>query len=339
MLKALKRVRPFLITYTGLRSLLDRLKYASGRIDASGGSTTTRMADAGLALERSVHYVQQVFADFNRYAQLDPAKVSGRHVAEIGPGDTLALGLLYLSWGASEYTGIDRFYPTRHLEHERRIYLALREALSAEQRQRFDDAVDLSQGVQFNSARIRCNYGVAAEECDRSLAHGSIDLLISRAVIQSIDLDRALPAMHRVLAPGGIMAHKIDFRDLGIFVVNGYHPLEFRTVSDPVYQWMIQGGDHPNRRHIPYYQRQLTQLGFTFQLLRTGIIDPQGVEYWRPLEPHVEQLVAGVHYQNSDVATVESIRPRLTPEFASLSVEDLLTGGIFLIAQKSGARS
>lgn len=329
MLKALKRFRPFLIAYTALRSAQARRRYESGDIGSIGGSTTVHRP-----LSESLDYIQRVFHDFNRYAGLNPDSVAGKRMAEIGPGDNLGLGLLYLAWGAATYTGLDRFFSEHDENRERDIYLGLRTTLGSSERARFDEAVDLSQGIRFNEAKIRYRYGVAAEDCDVTLGPNTADILLSRVVIQSVNLERAFPAMHNVLSPGGLMAHKLDFRDLGVFAQNGYHPLEFRTLEEDCYQWMIQGGDHPNRRHIPYYREFLTRHHYDFQLLRTGVISPEPPGFWRAVDPHTEELILGVHFSAEDVAWVESIRPRLIPEFRSLPAADLLSAGLFLVARK-----
>jgi SAM-dependent methyltransferase len=329
MLRALKRFRPFLIAYSALRNAQARRRYESGKIDSIGGSTTVHRP-----LDESLAYIYRVFSDFNQYAGLSPERVSGQRMAEIGPGDNLGIGLLYLAWGAASYTGLDRFYSVHDEAQERAIYLALREKLDPAERTRFDDAVNLGNGIQFNPSKIRYLYGHAAESCDEAIGPAQIDILLSRVVIQSVDLDQALPAMHRLLAPGGTMAHKIDFRDLGIFLPNGFHALEFRTLPDDTYLWMIQRGDHPNRRHLPYYREKLTALGYSFRLLRTGIITPTPPDHWKAIEPHTEDLQAGTHYSAEDVRYVESIRPRLIQEFRNLTVDDLLTAGVFLIASK-----
>ncbi|MDX2266463.1 MAG: hypothetical protein NW208_00020 [Bryobacter sp.] len=332
MLRALKRFRPFLIPYTALRNYQARRRYESGNIASVGGSTTVHRP-----LADSLAYIHQTFADFNQYANLSAASVAGKRMAEIGPGDNLGIGLLYLAWGAASYTGLDRFYSVHDEARERDIYLALRASLPADQQARFDQAVDLSHGVAFNESKIRYLYGHAAETCDQALGPATVDILLSRVVLQSVDIHNALPAMHRLLAPGGQMAHKLDFRDLGIFLPNGFHALEFRTIPEDTYQWMIQQGDHPNRRHLPFYESELRQLGYRFQLLRTGVISPAHPDFWKPVLPHTETLVPGQHYSPADLAYVESIRPRLQPEFRDLSPQDLLTAGIFLVAEKPSA--
>ena len=131
------------------------------------------------------------------------------------------------------------------------------------------------------------------------------------------------------------MAHKIDFRDLGIFLPNGFHPLEFRTLAEDAYQWMIQGGDHPNRRHLPYYENFLKTHGYRFSLLRSGIISSAPPDFWKPIEPHVEHLREGIDYTSRDLDFIEEIRPRLLDEFRHLPATDLLTAGVFLIAEKA----
>jgi hypothetical protein len=329
MLPSLKRFRPFLIGYSALRNAQARRRYERGHIESIGGATTVHRP-----LAESVSYIQRVFDDFNRYAHLSPERVAGRRMAEIGPGDNLGVGLLYLTWGAASYTGLDRFYSVHDEARERDIYLALRNTLPLDRRARFDDAVDLSSGIRLNEAKLRYLYGHAAESCDEALGPASVDILLSRVVIQSVNLDLAMPAMDRTLAAGGLMAHKIDFRDLGMFLPNGFHALEFRTLPEGVYQWMIQRGDHPNRRHLPYYSAALTRLNYRFELLRTGVITGKAPEFWKPVEPHREGLREGIDYSSEDAAYVERIRPRLIEEFRSLPAADLLAAGILLVAVK-----
>jgi SAM-dependent methyltransferase len=328
----IKRFRPTCIALVALRSYLDRKKYSGGDISALGGATTVHRP-----LADSVSYIQNSFADFNRYANLSPAHVSGKTMVELGPGDNLGIGLLYMAWGAASYTGMDRFYSTHDLAREKEIYLALRSTLNEEERHRFDDAVDLSAGVKFNEAKIRYHYGTAAEDCNQPLAAASVDIVLGRGVLQATDIHRALPAIQRLLKPGGLTCHKVELRDLGMFSHNGFHPLEFLTLNDSTYRWMVEGADRPNRRHIHDYRKLLSDLGFDATIRIACVIDPSLAGYpdaYREVLPHKERLVLGVDYNQSSLDLVRAIRPRLDPHFRELSDEELMAAGIFFTATK-----
>jgi hypothetical protein len=332
VLNLLKRQRAFCIGLIALRSYLDRKKYRGGDISAFGGATTVHRP-----LGESVSYIQDSFADFNRYAGLSPALVEGKSMVELGPGDNLGIGLLYLAWGASDFTGMDRFYSTHDAARERQIYLALRDTLSSAERIRFDEAVDLSGGIRFNESKIRYRYGAAAEDCDRDLSPGSVDILLGRGVLQATDIYRALPAIHRLLKPGGVTCHKVELRDLGMFSHNGYHPLEFLTLPDSTYRWMVEGADRPNRSHVHDYRAELVRLGFECVIRIACVIDPTLPGYpddYREVLPHKERLSLGEDYTEASIDLVRAIRPRLNSHFHSLSDEELMAAGIFFTAWK-----
>jgi hypothetical protein len=332
LIKPLKRIRPLCISLVALRSYLDRFRYESGDISALGGATTVHRP-----LGESITYLQHCFADFNQYAGLSPESVQGKTMVELGPGDNLGLGLLYLAWGADSYTGMDRFDTIHNRERERSLYLALRETLSTGQRTRFDEAIDLRSGVQMNPRRIRYLCGVAAEDCGKALEPESVDILLGRGVLQATDITKTLHSIHRLLKPGGITSHKVELRDLGMFSHNGYHPLEFLTIPEPVYRWMVEGADRPNRRHIHDYRRELNRLGFTSTIRIACVIDPTIPGFpnnYREVLPHKENIELGVDYNEHSLALVRAIRPRLNPHFQSLSDEELMAAGIFITAVK-----
>ncbi len=332
VLNLLKRNRSICIALVALRSYLDRRKYRSGDISSPGGATTVHRP-----LEESVGYLRACFEDFNRYAELSPEAVVGRHMVELGPGDNLGIGLLYIAWGAASYVGMDRFSAPHDVEREREIYLALRSTLDGEQRRRFDEAIDLSGGIQWNEKIIRYCYGAAAEDCDKFLPAGSVDIVLGRGVLQATDIQRALTAIHRLLKPGGLTCHKVELRDLGMFSKHGFHPLEFLTLPESQYRWMVEGADLPNRRHIHDYRRVLEELGFRSIIRIACVIDPTQPgfpEAYREVLPHKEALSAGVDYIPASLELATSIRPRLDPQFRGLSDDELMAAGIFFTAWK-----
>jgi hypothetical protein len=302
-----------------------------GKISSFSGSTTHR-----ITLEHSTAYQRQIFEDFRRYGKLGPAEIEGRTVLELGPGDNIGALLLFLADGAKRAWACDKFYSEHDKENEKQIYLRLREGLDDGQKRRFDDAVDLSGELRFNEERVSYAYGVGAQDADKLVPPGSIDILVSRGVLQEVyEIDRAFAGIDRLAAPGALMMHKIDLRDYGMFSSIGFHPREFLTVSDSFYHWMAYDTDKPNRRMMDYYRDKMKELGYTHEAYITSIIDLDG---YRPIQkeiiPHKLALTEGIDYDASHREAVAQIRPRLAPRFRGLSEADLLAAGVFLVARK-----
>lgn len=332
--QALKRIRPVMIGFIATKSYLDSKKWESGNVESETGNTTVHRP-----IEGALRHIQKNFSDFTTYGQLNESNLAGKRILELGPGDNLALGLLFHAWGAASYTGIDRFYSPRDNERERQIYLRLREELSGERRDRFDEAVDLREGIRFNESKMRALYGPGAEKASESLADGSVDLLISSGVLQSVRLEEALPGMTRLLAPGGMMIHRFDLRDLGMFSSSGYHPLEFLTISQATYRWIEKGADRSNRWRVSQYRRAFEGAGLKTRIYYTAVYDPEGPESTRFIEPYPECLTRGREYEDRQLAFIEKIRPRLAAPFRDLPNEELVAAGLLLSAVKDAGRA
>jgi hypothetical protein len=312
-------------------STRNRLRYSLGKIDSMSGSTMQR-----ISVEASAGYARQVFADFLQYGKLGPAEIEGRTVLELGPGDNVGVLLQFIAHGASRAWACDKFYSKHDIEHEKKIYLNIRETLTAEQKARFDDAVDLSGELRFNDKKISYAYGVGAQDADTLVPPGSIDILVSRGVLQEVyEIDRAFAGIDRLTAPGGYMLHKVDLRDYGTFSAVGFHPREFLTVSDSAYHLMAYDTDKPNRRMLDYYRAKMRELGYQYEAYITSIIDLDGYRAIQTeIHPHKLALVAGVDYQAVHKQAIDAIRPRLAPRFQKLTDEELLAAAVFLVARK-----
>jgi hypothetical protein len=325
----LKRSRTVLIAYILLQAWRTRKRFASGKIDSPSGATTVHRP-----LETSLEYVNRVFADFVRYGNLTPDQIRGKRMLEFGPGDNVGVALRFLAWGAAEVICVDKYFAPHEAERERQLYLAIRDGLNAEEKRCFDDAVSLQAGIQFNPRRTRYIHGVGAEDADGAFNDSEFDFIISRGVLQGVDLERCVRVIHKLLAPGGISLHKSDLRDHGMFSGTGHHPLEFLTISESVYRKMTEGTDRPNRAHLDDYRRLLEQYKFDYQLYRVGVISRQYIPIPQDIVPHKLSLEHGVDYTDADLAMVREIRPRLHPRYHSLTDEDLLTSGLFIVCRK-----
>src|SRR5579859_4884992 len=86
-------------------------------------ATFTRKTIAGSThLENSVdEAVRYILRVFNDYKSLAGVKTFWGNVAEIGPGDSCGIGLLFLVDGCERVDLIDRFYSPRDETHQREI--------------------------------------------------------------------------------------------------------------------------------------------------------------------------------------------------------------------------
>jgi SAM-dependent methyltransferase len=308
-----------------------RRRFQRGRIESDYGSTHGNLR---FSVGESVGYVERTFQDYLTYSGLPREAFRGRRILELGVGDSYGVALLFLAHGASQVFCIDKFYSERDAAHERNIYLALREKLGGEERARFDDAVRLDEGIELNPEKLKAVYGTGAEDADRIPDIGTFDFIISRGVLQSVhETDAAFAAMDRLLAPGGVMMHKMDLRDLGTFINYGMHPLTHLTVPAPLYRMMVADTAKSNRRLSDYYRRKVDEYGYDAKIFVTILAGQAG-----ELEPHKERPQLGVDYTEETVELVRRIRPKLSAEFRDLSDEDLMVSGIFMVARKpSGA--
>ena len=267
-------------------------------------------------LEASLRYVDGVFEDYKQYGRIE--RFRGR-VCEIGPGDNFGVGLRCLGDGASEVVAIDRFYPERDLQYQKQIYgeLAERHNLWSF----FEGTPDEAnlRGVSYRPGTPAEDY--FAQDC------GSFDYIISRAVLEHLsDPIRSLSQMYDHLAPGGMMVHRIDLRDHGLFP--HHHPLTFLTVPGFVYRRMVSNTGKPNRVLAHQYRSWLENT-YCAGSVRVSRLIGELTEFdpaeWQNLPGNANARALG---------RVAEVRSRLAREFGSVGDEDLATSGIVLVAIK-----
>jgi len=133
-----------------------------------------------------------------------------------------------------------------------------------------------------------------------------------------------------LLAPGGYMAHKVDFRDHGLFSSSGQHPLTFFTIPDQIYKLMAHDSGKPNRRLVDYYRRKLAEFGYEFRVYVTHIV---GIDAELAIPQEFDPFAT--NYPETTRTLLKSIRPRLRREFRLKPARELAVAGIFLVARKS----
>jgi SAM-dependent methyltransferase len=279
-------------------------------------ATTSGARHATLSLDASLDYIDRIHADYLAYGGI--ARFSGV-VAEIGPGDNFGVALRMLGDGATAVHAIDRYRPRRDAAQQAQIYqaLAARHGLT-----------DLFDGGA-NEAAVRGlvqHAGVPAETFFRDSGI-QFDAIVSRAVLEHLyDPLGALDDMAAALTPGGVLIHRIDLRDHGMFA--GHHPLTFLTASDGLHRAMTRGAGRPNRVLVSAYRAWLERSGLDGAITvsrLTGMPDQVDPAPWDALPPG---------HREAAVTTVRAIRPRLAPAFRAMTDEDLAVSGCVLVARR-----
>ncbi|HJN20699.1 MAG: methyltransferase domain-containing protein [Alphaproteobacteria bacterium] len=312
---ALRRMVRASVTAMRVYYVLDDWR-ARRRLARHDIATTSGARHVDIPLAESLNYIEQIYADYLVYA--DRAAFSGT-VAEIGPGDNFGLALLLLKCGADWVHAIDRYHSQRNAGHQAAIY----EALAARH-----DLSDLFDGnlVEGTLRRLSYHAGLPAERFFRE--HDiRFDAILSRAVMEHLyDPLAALDDMAAAMAPGGIMIHRIDLRDHGMFA--GHHPLTFLTSSERLHKAMTRGSGRPNRVLLPEWRQWLAGSGLHGSLRITrlaGIADEIAPASW-------DEVDTGLREQA--LACVREIRLQLPAPLKDFTDDDLAVAGCVLVAQK-----
>lgn len=259
-------------------------------------------------------------------------------VAELGPGDSIGIGLAALLSGVEEYHALDIVhYPD--LKSNLAVFDELVGMFTDRQSIPADDEFPLAHpkldDYAFPShmlnnelldksldpqriAEIRSSIEQAEEEQSRihyqapwndprRIRENSIDLIYSQAVLEHVDdLAGVYSAMRRWLKPEGRMSHQIDFKSHGKADTWDGH----WTYSDMA--WKVVVGRQPyllNRKPHSEHLRQLRANGFRVVMDRR------------------------VHSDSNLRKSQLAIR------FRHLSDEDLTTSGAFVVATKDDQRT
>lgn len=217
----------------------------------------------------SARYCYSVWLRHLVMAQQQGLNSRPQTVAELGPGDSLGIGLAALISGSERYYALDAI-PHANTISNLRIFdelvelFRVKEPIPAEDEfpevkpklDAYDFPRDILDDDRLQRAlngqrldRIRTSLlNTGGEESvvqyiapwnDPSRIHeGTVDMIFSQAVLEHVDdLSGTYKAMHQWLKPEGVMSHQIDFRCHNTANEwNGHW-----AYSDPVW-WLIKGG-------------------------------------------------------------------------------------------------
>jgi hypothetical protein len=258
------------------------------------------------------------------------------HVAELGPGDSLGIGLAALLSGAQTYRAFDviRYSnPGRNLDVFKELVGLFRAQAPIPDDHEFPQIkpklenyafpVDLGEymhstksledsrlrsiendlaATEDTASELRLMRYVVPWDEQTSMVKESVDLVYSQAVMEHVDdLVKTYSTLREWLRPGGAVSHQIDFRSHGTSLSwNGHWAL-----SDPV--WRLIRGKRPyliNRAPCSDHLRHLAQNNF--------------------------RIITAHRSVSSSAIT----RAELAPRFSAISDEDLETSGLFVQALK-----
>ncbi|MBD1920398.1 methyltransferase domain-containing protein [Microcoleus sp. FACHB-831] len=301
--------------------LIWNLRIAARDFDTNSGST-----HAPLSAQESRRYIEEVFADYKVYGNLD--KFYGV-AAEIGPGDNAGVALLMRRDGCKQVDLIDRYFSRRNPEQQRQIYEAIA------QKYKVDDLRKQDVWDERTLVGINWQIGQPAEVYFSKCAaeNGEIyNFIVSRAVLEH--LYDPLYALHKMLAclkPGGKMFHKIDFRDHGMFAPI-HHELTFLEIPSYIYPLMVRNSGRPNRVLVHRYRDALEEMKannlIDYSLLVTNLVSCGDII------PHQIFEYIDAEKRHQAITFVEQHRRKFAGEFRNVNSQDLAIAGIFLIVTK-----
>jgi SAM-dependent methyltransferase len=149
----------------------------------------------------------------------------GKTIVEVGPGDSIALAPLFIGAGAKKYIAIDRFLGDVYGDSATQIYRAL-------------SAGEWQKDVELHACSIEDAFAISA------------DVIVSYNALEHLgDLGRAFKNMARMLEPGAVMAHRIDYGPHDVWE-RCENKLEFLSFPDWLWNLMGSNRGYPNRlRH------------------------------------------------------------------------------------------
>lgn len=255
-------------------------------------------------------------------------------VAELGPGDSLGMGLSAMLSGADKYYALD-IVNYSNTDLNLKIFDTLVEMFTARKgrprkgwpdydmyldenlfpshilteevlkRSLAEDRVSLirkaleNPGNEFDGIEIK--YMVPWTD-EKVINPGTVDLVLSHSVLEHVmDLEGTYHALRSWLKPGGMMSHQIDFTSHGYSDQwNG-----FRAYSDLL--WKCIEGNRPYRLNLQPFSTHLTML-----------------------ERHGFDVFCALH--NTKPGGIS--RAQLSKRWEDISDEDLTTSGAFIQARK-----
>lgn len=220
---------------------------------------------------------EPIVTGWQRLASQAGLSLQGLRVLELGCGASNGTGYEWTARFGGRWTGLEPYIP-------------------------FDQALDarVFEGVRWrNPGAVRDGVRRVADAA--ALESASQDLIVSNSVLEHVrDPEVLFAQCRRLLAPGGVMLHRVDYRDHFF-----KYPFHFLTFSKPVWNNLLDPGDLPRHR-LDDHLAALARQGFEVQVLE----------------------------RETDPAALAAVAPFLAPEFAQRDRDMLATTIASLLCRK-----
>ena len=299
--------------------ILHNLRILSGNIYTISGTT-----HINLSVDKSIDYIEQVYEDYKRVSKRQ--QFNGR-LAELGPGDNIGVVLMFLANGISEADAPDRFYSYRDNISQNKIYDAL-----ANKHPNIKQILLKTNASEYEKIpRIKRYYGPTASGEKFFNKNFGYDVIISRSVLEHLDDPlNVLQNMYKSLNMGGILIHKIDLRDHGMFTPY-QHATKFLEVPKLLYTSMTHGTGYPNRILFHQYKKTLESLNgkhkYWFYI--------SGLHGTAPLEKEYSLEELPIESKKESLSYIKQHKHKYSKEFKCVADEELMVSSFFLVCEKT----
>ncbi len=269
-----------------------------------------------LDIKASVAYIESVFQDYQR--------ISGRTIftgkgAEIGPGDSDGVALMFLSHGAKRMDLADRFFSLRDVLQQQHIKNALCERHPKIQLDEKGHHPDLHR-----------YYGENASGEIFFQNQKGYNFIVSRSVLEHVDSPATvIRSMYDALEEGGQLIHKVDLRDHGMFTPY-CESVKFFEIPDFIYKKMVYGSGYPNRILFHHYQNILQGLPWrSYSLYISGL---HGVDDDLSIGYPYDGICASIRKKAESF--IEERKQHFCKTLRCISNRDLAVSSFFFVCEK-----
>ena len=201
--------------------------------------------------------------------------LKGRSVCELGPGDFLVSGLCILAAGASGYAVIDRFPGDYEGPTAKYWYRQARDNWDRfHPSSPWDPGLDPDLFPENYADRLE----LIREPIETAQTANRFDLICSFQVAEHVSDIDAFAEMHRrLLKPGGVGLHRIDFGPHDIW---GYYkdPYVFLRFSETAWSLMGSNRGVPNRKRHHEFIDAFERAGLETQVLMLDRYDAGSID-------------------------------------------------------------
>jgi len=217
-----------------------------------------------------------------------------KNIAEIGPGDSLGIGLSAIYTGASNYYAFDvlehaKTEKNEFINSEIKEYLIAQKDIPNTERQRFTaPSLPSYSFPEILKQYSRSYYELKYNEIRKALMQGNsdevniqyivpwmntdkkdlknIDLIFSQAVMEHVDdIEFAYREMFKWLKPGGVISHQVDFKTHEMTSEwNGHW-----FIGDAMWELLSHGRKYPmNRLPLSSHIQMMEKAGFEIVFIK-----------------------------------------------------------------------